>query len=134
MKWPLKLFLAPVLLVAAAVAAILVPKFRNMKSEYGTVGAIHDLQEFVRQHDGKWPASSADLGGKYPVGGKVAIDYTMTASRLIEDPVLLREAVRPRSGKFYTYPHYQKRLNELHAPSGKPPEAIDCGITLPQGS
>ncbi|MCW1925410.1 hypothetical protein OKA05_22810 [Luteolibacter arcticus] len=114
MKWPLKLFLVAVLLVPAVIAALLIPKFRNMKSEYGTVEAIRDLQEFVRRHDGRWPASPADLGGKYPVGGKVVIDYAMTSTRLVEDRALLREAVRPRSGKFYTYPHYQKRLDELH--------------------
>ena len=115
MKWPLRIFFAALLLVVVSVAALLVPKFRNMKSEYGTVEAIHDLQEFARQHDGKWPTSPADLGGKYPVGGEVFIDYAMTSPRLIEDRALLHEAVRPRSGKFYTYPHYQERLGELYS-------------------
>ena len=114
MKWPLKIFIAAVLLAAVSVVAILVPKFRNMKSEYGTVEAIHDLQEFARQHDGRWPASPEDLGGKYPADGEVFIDYATTSSRLIENRSLLRDAVRPRSGKFYTYPHYQERLNELY--------------------
>ena len=115
MKWPLKLFIAAVLLTAAAVAATLVPKFRNMKSEYRTAEAIHDLTRFVSQHDGKWPSSPADLGGKYPADGEVIIDYTMTSTRLIENRSLLREAVRPQSGKFHTYPHYEKKLDELHA-------------------
>lgn len=115
MKWLAKLFLAAVLLGIAAVAAIMIPKFRNMKSEYGTAQAIRDLTEFVTEHDGRWPASSAELGGKYPTGGEIVIDYTMTSSRLIENRSLLREAVRPRSGKFYTYPDYEEKLDGLHA-------------------
>lgn len=114
MKWLPKILVAAVLLACIAAAWVLVPKFRNMKSEYGTVEAIRDLQEFAKLNDGRWPVSPADLGGKYPADGGVMIDYTMTSSRLIEDPSLLRKAVRPRTGRFYTYPHYQERLNELH--------------------
>jgi glutamate 5-kinase len=115
MKWPLKLFIATILLAAGAVASILVPKFRNMKSEYGTAEAIHDLTEFVEQHDGRWPASPAELGGKYPANGDVLIDYATTSSRLMANRSLLPEAVRPRSGKFYTYPHYEEKLDRLYA-------------------
>jgi hypothetical protein len=115
MKWPLRIFIAAVLLAVVWVATNFIPKFRNMKSEYGTAQAIHDLQEFVQRHEGKWPASAADLGGKYPTGGEVVIDYTMTSPRLIENRSLLREAVRPRSGMFYTYPSYEEKLDGLHA-------------------
>jgi len=123
MKRLLKIFIAAILLAIAYVAAFLVPKLRNMKSEYGTVEAIHDLQEFARQHDGKWPTSPADLSGKYPADGEVVIDYTMTSPRLIKNRDLLGEAVRPRSGKFYTYPHYQERLNELYGTLRDPANA-----------
>jgi len=114
MKWPLKLFIAALLLAVATIAAILVPKFLNMKSEYGTAEAIDALSKFVREHDGRWPASPSELGGKFPADGEVVIDYTMTSPRLIENRSLLREAVHPRSGKFYTYPHYQRDLDRLH--------------------
>jgi hypothetical protein len=106
---------AAVVLAAVVGAALVIPIFRNMSSEYGAIGAIHDLEEYIRQHDGRWPASPGDLGGKYPIGGEVYLDYSMTSSRLIESPRLLREAVRPKSGKFYTYPHYDEKINELHA-------------------
>jgi hypothetical protein len=115
MKWLVKLFLAALLLGIVAVAAILVPKFRNMKSEYGTAAAIHELKVFVLANEGRWPASPGDLRGRFPSDGDVVIDYTMTSSRLIENRSLLREAVHPRSGKFYTYPRYEENLDQLHA-------------------
>jgi len=86
-----------------------------MASEYETAEAIRDLKQYVQQHDGQWPESASDLGGRFPVAGKVHIDYSMTSDRLIESPALLRNAVRPRSGKFYTYPHYDEMIHELHA-------------------
>lgn len=112
--------LLQVLAIAAAViivsiVALLAPKFRNMASEYGTAAAIGDLKQYIQQHDGRWPESPSDLGDKYPVGGEVHVDYSMTSSRLIENPELLREAVRPSSGKFYTYPHYDELIDDLHA-------------------
>lgn len=95
-------------------AILLVPRFRNMESEYATAQAIGDLKEYLRAHDGRWPESPADLGGKYPVGGSVHVDYSMTSARLIESPSLLREAVRPRSGRFHTFPHYEEMIWSLH--------------------
>jgi hypothetical protein len=115
MKWFPRLVIAAVLLAVAAVASILAPRFRNMQSEYATAEAIHELNVFVLANDGRWPVSPADLRGKFPADGEVVIDYTMTSSRLIENRSLLREAVRPRSGKFYTYPHYEQKLDGLHA-------------------
>lgn len=86
-----------------------------MASEYATAEAIRDLEQYVREHDGKWPQSTADLGDKYPAGGAVHVDYSVTADRLLEDPELLRDSVRPSSGKFFTFPHYDERIRGLHA-------------------
>ncbi|MES2569325.1 MAG: hypothetical protein V4710_04640 [Verrucomicrobiota bacterium] len=106
---------AAVLAVIVAAAAVLTPKLRNMGSEYETAQAIEELKEYVERHAGRWPGSSNDLGGRYPVGGRVHLDYSMTSARLIENPALLRDSVRPRSGRFYTFPHYDKMIGGLHA-------------------
>ena len=98
-----------------ATVALLIPRFRNMASEYGTAEAIQDVKQYLQQHEGRWPESPTELGDKFPVGGKVHVDYSMTSARLIESPALLREAIRPISGKFYTYPHYDKMIADLQA-------------------
>lgn len=102
-----------VILLMAALIWGLYPKFSNMSSEYGTAGAIGDIESFVIENDGKWPSSSKDLKDRYPVGGKVSIDYSITSEEIIADPAKLKEAVRPRSGKFYTYPHYDQQIENL---------------------
>ena len=114
MKRLILLIFASVALAIVGAAVSLVPRFRNMGSEYGTIEAIGDLKEYLRTHDGQWPSKPEDLGSKYPVGGRVYVDYSMTASRLIENPLLLKDAVRPCSGRFYTYPHYDEKIHELH--------------------
>ena len=101
--------------VFALLAVILGPRFWNMKSEYFTAGAIGDLRAYVRAHEGKWPTSPSDLGDEFPADGLVHIDYSVTADQLIANPDLLHQVVRPRSGKFYTYPRYEEDLEELLA-------------------
>jgi hypothetical protein len=108
-------FIGLLIVSVIGVGVILTPKFRNMKAEYGTVEAIHELSSFARENDGRWPSGPADLGGKYPAGGEVYIDYGMTCSRLLADPALLKQSVRPKSGKFLTYPHYEEKLAGLLA-------------------
>lgn len=115
MKRLIQVLAVVVALLIVGTAILLVPIFHNMASEYGTAEAIRDVKQYIQQHDGRWPESASELGDKYPVGGKVHLDYSMTSRRLIESPELLREAVRPRSGRFYTYPHYDEMITELHA-------------------
>jgi hypothetical protein len=105
--------IAVVVLIVAG-AGMMVPRFLNMRSEYGTSQAIADLKVHLRSNEGRWPRSAEELGGKYPVNGGVHVDYSMTSARLIESPWLLREAVRPRSGRFDTFPHYDAMIGELH--------------------
>ncbi len=115
MKRLVKIFALAVAVTIAMTLALGVPRLRNMASEYATAEAIRDLEKYVQQHDGRWPESSSDLGDKYPAGGSVHVDYTATSERLIENPELPRNAVRPSSGKFYTYPHYDETIRGLHA-------------------
>jgi hypothetical protein len=113
-KRPLRIMIVAVALLVAAGLGMMVPRFLNMRSEYGTSRAIADLKEHLRSNEGRWPVSAEELGGKYPVNGSVQVDYSMTSARLIESPRLLREAVRPRSGRFDTFPHYDAMIGELH--------------------
>ena len=95
------------------VAVCLYPNFKNMKSDYGTAQAIRDIETHLRENQGRWPKSPKQLGRKYPLGDEVVVDYSATSSELVADPDGLRNAVRPRSGKFYTYPHYDMQIADL---------------------
>lgn len=114
MKRPLRIMIVAITLLIAAGGGIMVPRFLNMGAEYGTSRAITDLKAHLRSNKGRWPVSAEELGGKYPADGSVQVDYSMTSARLIESPWLLREAVRPRSGRFDTFPHYDAMIGELH--------------------
>jgi len=96
-----------------SIAISLYPKFKNMGSEYATAQAIRDIEAYVQENQGQWPASPEDLQNSYPKGGDVVIDYSVRSNELIAEPGRLRDAVRPRSGKFYTYPHYDAQLDSL---------------------
>ena len=104
-----------VLALAAIIAVIanLWPKFDSMASEYATPAAIEDIKRYLRTHQGKWPTSPADLG--YTRSGKddPVIDYTLESRRILANPHLLKGAVMPRSGRFYTYPLHERDLAEL---------------------
>ena len=105
-----------VLLLAVAIASILIlkPKFDNMASEYGTAAAISDIAGYLRNHQGKWPASPAELGYPATPGKKdPVIDYSLDSKRILANPGLLDTAVRPRDGRFYTYPHHRRDLDGL---------------------
>ena len=95
------------------IAISLYPKFKNMGSEYATAQAIRDIEAYVQENQGQWPASPEDLQNSYPKGGEVEIDYSVRSNELIAEPGRLRDAVRPRSGQFYTYPHYDAQLDSL---------------------
>lgn len=99
--------------LAITIAISLYPRFKNMGAEYGTAQAIRDIEAYVQENQGQWPASPEDLHNSYPKGGEVEIDYSVRSNELIAEPERLRDAVRPRSGKFYTYPHYNAQLDSL---------------------
>ena len=104
------------LILLAAVVSITVslyPKLSNMNSEYETAQAIRDIDVYLRENEGMWPTSADDLGGIYPIGGDVTIDYDVTSAEILAQPELLRNSIRPRSGKFLTYPHYDMQIDSL---------------------
>ena len=83
-----------------------------MQSEYFTAGAIDDLSEFIQKR-GCWPSNSKEL---YPDGDPytgVFIDYSVSIEELRNNPSLLKKCIRPESGKFYTYPNYERDLEKL---------------------
>ena len=114
MKRFFQIMAVAIAVLAVAGAGLLIPRLRNMSSEYGTAQAIRDVKEHLQSHGGKWPVSPADLGGKFPVNGSVHVDYSVTSARLIESPALLRDSIRPRSGRFHTFPHCDEMIRDLH--------------------
>ncbi len=105
-----------VLALAVVIALVMSfkPKFDNMASEYGTARAISAIADYLRTHQGKWPASPADLGYPATPGKKdPVIDYSLDSQRILANPGLLDTAVRPRDGHFYTYPHHRRDLDRL---------------------
>lgn len=101
------------LMVGGSIVVLLDPIFANMASEYETAAAIGKVEKFVLANQGQWPSSK---GALYPEQGphpEVLIDYKVTTSELLADPERLRSAIRPQSGKFYTYPHYDEDLKSL---------------------
>ena len=111
-----RLFQIIALIVVALIimtAVSLYPKLKNMGSEYATAQAIRDIEAYLRDNQGKWPSSPSQLGNQYPSSGEVVIDYSATSNELVAAPEKLRDAVHPRSGRFYTYPHYDSQLDDL---------------------
>lgn len=113
MKKLIKITISLLVTIVIGIAVILYPKFSNMKSEYGTGQALRNISNYVLKNDGKWPSSPGALDDRYTAGSGVFVDYSVTTDELIENPDKLKEAVRPESGKFYTYPHYQRDLDAL---------------------
>lgn len=102
----------PLVIVAAAVCLwIAGARIDKMKAEYATAAAIRELTIHVARHHGEWPSSPAELANK-PTD-EVWIDFSMSSDRILADPEILKEAVRPKSGSFQTYPHYERDLRSL---------------------
>ena len=113
MKKLIKITALIVVALIIMIAVALYPKLQNMGSEYATAQAIRDIEDHLRENQGRWPSSPEKLKNKYPLDGAVIIDYSATSRELVGTPDRLRSAVRPRSGKFYTYPHYDSQIAEL---------------------
>lgn len=113
MKKLIKITAILLIAIVIGIGVILYPKLSNMSSEYSTGQAVRNLTDYVLENEGKWPGSPSDLDDRYPAGSGVFIDYSVNADKLIENPDKLKEAVRPESGEFYTYPHYQRDLDAL---------------------
>jgi hypothetical protein len=113
MKQMLKIVALVIVALIIVIVIAMYPTLSNIKSEYATAQAIRDLGQYIRYHEGQWPSAPEDMGSKYPRGGSVFIDYSIRSSALILNPGLLPESVRPKSGIFRIYPHYDEDLSAL---------------------
>lgn len=104
--------LAIVLAALVCVATwIFGPPLLNMKSEYVTARVISDVRIFVEKNDGKWPKSWQDLGG-HDYTAFTTMNFNLDPDTASRDEVV--DAIQPRSGKYYTYPHAREQLESLY--------------------
>ncbi len=108
----------------AVVAWALGPKLANMSSEYETARVIRETQEFVRKTQGQWPKSWADLGLE-DMSAHTRMRFDIDPATATREDIL--SAIRPRSGRYLTYPHADRDLAVLfeelrsHRDKGQPP-------------
>ncbi|QJE96568.1 hypothetical protein [Luteolibacter luteus] len=107
----LQILLLAVVVAVLACLWLIGPKIGNMKAEYATAEVIRDLTTYVAGHDGEWPSSAAAFRKEVPTD--VWIDYSLTAERILATPEILKDSVRPKAGKFQTYPHHGRDLSIL---------------------
>jgi hypothetical protein len=88
-------------------------QYPNLTHEYATAGVIADVQEFVENHDGQWPESWSDIGSGRDLSEHTVVRFDLTTQDFIDDPALIHEAIRPVTGKYITYPHAQRQLENL---------------------
>ena len=93
------------------VAVIVWPKFSNMKSEYVTAGAISRTQAYVQRTQGKWPRSWSDMGSSDETS-YTRMNFGLDPKSATKEEVM--NAIKPRSGRYYTYPHATEHLEELY--------------------
>lgn len=101
------------LILVAIIATAIYPKLRNMSSEYNTAIAIECIENHLKKHAGQWPKSEKELIGRAWDSNEVVIDFSLTSAQILKNPGSLKKAVHPKSGKFYTYPHYERDLQHL---------------------
>jgi flagellar basal body-associated protein FliL len=99
-----------ILIIVFAVAYLLYPKFTNMKSEYATASIMRRIGEYVAAKE-KWPTSAEEI--KVIQVDDVYVNYDVTLEEIVKDKKILENAVRPESGKHFTYPHYKTDINNL---------------------
>ena len=99
-------------LMVTVAGIYLYPKFSNMNSEYATASAIQKIRQHIEK-TGEWPKSLSDLNLDKSNEMHVYINYDVTTDEILENPLLLKESIRPQSGKFYTYPHYKQGLDTI---------------------
>jgi hypothetical protein len=92
------------------VVASLWPKLSNMKSEYVTAGVIRYIGTFIERTGGQWPRSWTDLGKDY--SEFTDVNFSLDPSTATKDDVL--GAVKPKSGRYYTYPHSKEDLLSVY--------------------
>lgn len=83
----------------------------NMKAEYATAEAVSELTAYVVAHEGEWPPSAEALRRK--PSEDIWIDYSLSSESILAKPEILEEAVRPKTGRFQTYPYHKQNLRSL---------------------
>ncbi|MDB6026787.1 MAG: hypothetical protein JWM68_3010 [Verrucomicrobiales bacterium] len=106
-------FVVIVILCIGALSLAVYPKFSNMKSEYTTAGVIVDLDAYVHAHPGKWPKSWKDLGDGSDGSAYTKFRFDLSTASMLQNPQLIYEAVTPLRGRYYTYPHAKRQLDEV---------------------
>lgn len=84
----------------------------ELNSEYKTAGVIRDVTEFVESQDGRWPRNWSDLGHG-DLSEYVKMDFDVSVEELLADADRIHSAIVPVTGKYHTYPHATRQLNEL---------------------
>jgi hypothetical protein len=108
------LFLAlAVLAVIATVAKRVYDWDHQLKAEYVTAGVIRDVTKFAESHKGQWPQSWDDIPEGNFARQYVRMRFDVKIDELVADPILIQSAIVPVSGAYYTYPHAERKLNEL---------------------
>ena len=84
----------------------------ELNAEYKTAWVIRDVTKFVESHKGQWPRNWNELGdGDY--SEYVKMDFDVSEEELLTDPDRIHSAIVPVTGKYHTYPHATRQLNEL---------------------
>lgn len=108
-----------VVAVSAVVCAVIVRPLwslgRTLECEYNTQNVIKAVDQYVRSHDGRWPASWSDLGNSDSKHWQTCthIDFTLRSEDLLRDRDLIHSAITPLTGEYVVYPHADRNLESL---------------------
>ncbi len=106
------------------VAAVFFYQFNEaLRGDYETARVIRIVEDYVKTHDGTWPASWEDLDGTETAHAArldssywrryTHVDFTLTSEQLIANPDLIYDAVKPLSGEYIVYPHPRQNLEQV---------------------
>jgi len=82
--------------------------YSSLAPEYNTARTIADINEFVKKNS-RWPSSWQDLGT--PSAQGVVVNWTIDLRACDRHDIMT--AIRPRTGRYRTYPHAESQLNSL---------------------
>lgn len=127
----------PSILLARMLYFPLFVQMPNLDNEYNTAQVIRDVQDFVESHDGAWPGFWSEIGSGRDRSEFTVVRFDLTTQDFLDDPALIHEAIQPVTGKYVTYPHARRQLEDLQktieemSDRGAPIDngrAIDSGV------
>lgn len=86
---------------------------QQLKAEYATASVIQSVTKFVELHHGQWPRNWADLPDVDYARGRVRMNFDVRVEDLEAEPKLIQTTIVPISGVYRTYPHAERKLDEL---------------------